>query len=497
MGKAGKQKKRRREEQQQQQQHGGFAASGASDEEGDGRPSTEQIEEAARVIDHLACNAGEFGHAAFRPLRTALHKLMSSGVWQGQASGGAPPSKHEQISSALRVGDWAVAVGGLREMYQKKIVPKLGTLQRWVRECDGVFTEEHLDEGSLTCLDAILRAADPGGVGIIRGSFSIDNVDLPAPDTRLRLIEQYEDWDPISAARILSKKYIDIEKDIEPGTTKCPCGDADCCYFDDTNPVTSTVCAVIPASERTPPNKYDLRIHSTSRRPLRLHDANHFTNKHRREVYPCQFVSGAFLVKDLLQPWECRRIIDMAEKFGYDPDEAATGSAVEKNSVLAHACVWLADEQLTSELWQRAKKAGLPANCEGAVGLNRRFRCYRYRPGSVYRPHIDGAWPPSGETMGDDVAGAEDGYIYDASGGAVLSKFTFLIYLNQDFTGGGTTFYAASARKEGVLERRSVKPRTGSALVFPHGANSAALHEGSEVSEGAKYVIRTEILFPI
>ena len=29
------------------------------------------------------------------------------------------------------------------------------------------------------------------------------------------------------------------------------------------------------------------------------------------------------------------------------------------------------------------------------LGLNRRFRFYRYVPGRYYRPHIDGAWPPS------------------------------------------------------------------------------------------------------
>ena len=31
-----------------------------------------------------------------------------------------------------------------------------------------------------------------------------------------------------------------------------------------------------------------------------------------------------------------------------------------------------------------------------AVGLNRRWRIYRYNQGNVYRPHIDGAWPGSG-----------------------------------------------------------------------------------------------------
>jgi len=111
----------------------------------------------------------------------------------------------------------------------------------------------------------------------------------------------------------------------------------------------------------------------------------------------------------------------------------------------------------------------------------------------VYRPHIDGAWPPSWAP----VDGQSGDYKYDSSDGTVLSKYTFLIYLNQDFQGGGTTFYNPAC-DEGVLDRRAVTPQTGGALVFPHGATGhAALHEGSEVVKGTKYVIRTEVLFPL
>jgi hypothetical protein len=44
------------------------------------------------------------------------------------------------------------------------------------------------------------------------------------------------------------------------------------------------------------------------------------------------------------------------------------------------------------------------------AGLNSRWRLYRYKPGSIYRPHIDGAWPASG-------INADTGeYMYDAYG---------------------------------------------------------------------------------
>lgn len=51
-------------------------------------------------------------------------------------------------------------------MYTRQLRPKLGALQRWVRECDATSTPdgEPGDAGALRCLDMILRIANaPGG----------------------------------------------------------------------------------------------------------------------------------------------------------------------------------------------------------------------------------------------------------------------------------------------------------------------------------------------
>lgn len=37
------------------------------------------------------------------------------------------------------------------------------------------------------------------------------------------------------------------------------------------------------------------------------------------------------------------------------------------------------------------------------MGINRRFRIYKYYQGNVYRPHVDGAWPGSGIVNGEYV----------------------------------------------------------------------------------------------
>lgn len=109
----------------------------------------------------------------------------------------------------------------------------------------------------------------------------------------------------------------------------------------------------------------------------------------------------------------------------------------------------------------------------------------------------DGAWPPSG------IDPTNDTYIYDSSppGAKQSSLFTFLIYLNDEFDAGETTYFLPSA-KEGCMNAYSIKPIQGSVAMFPHGETEGSLlHEGTGVKRGskasAKYVIRTDVLYDV
>jgi hypothetical protein len=60
------------------------------------------------------------------------------------------------------------------------------------------------------------------------------------------------------------------------------------------------------------------------------------------------------------------------------------------------------------------------------------------------------------------------------------SYFTFMMYLNDNFAGGETTF-----------RNLSIKPERGMALIFLH----ALYHAGGEVTRGVKYVLRTDVMY--
>jgi predicted O-methyltransferase YrrM len=146
------------------------------------------------------------------------------------------------------------------------------------------------------------------------------------------------------------------------------------------------------------------------------------------------------------------------------------------------------------------------------AGLNRRWRIYKYAPGGEesFAPHIDAGFPPSG--LSDD----ETELVWDAnhdSDERIVSRLTVLFYLNDDFVGGETKFYQPAAERAADSDSddpalsviASIRPVTGSCLVFPQGVGEEAveyarqcwpLHEGSPVASGnPKYVIRSDILF--
>ena len=241
-----------------------------------------------------------------------------------------------------------------------------------------------------------------------------------------------------------------------------------------------------PALQRKPPNHYDAILYTSANNTIPLSPDHPPVTYHTHPNVP-----NLSLASNVLSPDECKAIIAAGESVTFVPDSPLREG--EDVSILAHNFYWVIDTVFHDALWKRVSHL-VPSSVNGrlARGINRRFRVYRYVPGAEYRLHIDGAWPPSG-ILPDDT------YVYDASPAEKKqsSMFTFLIYLNDEFEGGETTFLIPAAT-DGVLNAYPVRPVMGSVAVFPHGEdNGALLHEGTGVRKGAKYIIRTEIEYDV
>ena len=117
-----------------------------------------------------------------------------------------------------------------------------------------------------------------------------------------------------------------------------------------------------------------------------------------------------------------------------------------------------------------------------------RWRFYKYNTGDIFRAHTDGSWPGSGVL---------DGQLVHDMFGDRWSMLTWVLYLNDDFEGGGTRFMLP----DGVFNQYTVHqvPATrGSVLCFYHGEHPLSpLHEGELVTIGTKYIIRSDVLYKL
>ena len=207
-------------------------------------------------------------------------------------------------------------------------------------------------------------------------------------------------------------------------------------------------------------------------------------------------VPACFQITNVLTRQECTSFITAAEalRFGEDASVSLPRS-VRQNENL----VWIMDEGTHDIIWNRIEHAfdslGATYNSKRALGLNRRFRFYKYNEGDFFKPHTDGAWPGSGVVDNNLVSN-----LYPDR----FSRMTFLLLLNDDFEGGETAFYvdkndaSKPAKRTEDVKIEEIRTALGTALCFPHGEHPLhAMHGSREILSGVKYIIRTDVLFEI
>lgn len=222
------------------------------------------------------------------------------------------------------------------------------------------------------------------------------------------------------------------------------------------------------------------------KRGLRAQDAfGSLAGGHSDDVQykPLPGLRGGFQVLGLLSAAECNRFIGILDALGFHED-----AAVSLPYSFRHMsnCNLVVPKEVDEEVFRRCKHILPEVGGYKPLGLNAKFRCYRYGAGDYFKPHTDGSWP------GSRIVDSE--FVQDAFGDRV-SQLTFLVLLSDDYDGGSTRFFDREHPGGVVAETRTP---LGAALCFPHGFHpDSPLHEGSPVTRGVKYMIRTEVLYPI
>merc|ERR1711997_560559 len=219
----------------------------------------------------------------------------------------------------------------------------------------------------------------------------------------------------------------------------------------------------------------------------------------------------AFTYDNLLTKDECDFLINFSEKeIGYSKDHTQFYLGRDNS----RAC--RISPKFAESIYQRVKHA-LPEywystkydlnsfrlNKKGCVkeklkwrvmGLNEYVKFYRYDEGNYFKIHRDGAYSRNDVSYRDPKNPEKPINLKERQG--EQSFITFIVYLNEGFEGGETTFHAGSvySSETGKLvapDPVNCVPETGKALIFQHDI----LHEGAKLVSGQKYAFRMDVMY--
>lgn len=130
-------------------------------DENDDLISSSELESTLLVLRSLLENPEELDEPYLKPIKRDIHDLHSILTQSTRLTPGS--SLTARISSALQESRFTDALILLFEMYTRGVPPKLGAVQRWVRECDATSgVDGEGDKEAMRCLDMILRVASMG-----------------------------------------------------------------------------------------------------------------------------------------------------------------------------------------------------------------------------------------------------------------------------------------------------------------------------------------------
>ncbi|KAM9998902.1 hypothetical protein ACTFIZ_002477 [Dictyostelium cf. discoideum] len=190
--------------------------------------------------------------------------------------------------------------------------------------------------------------------------------------------------------------------------------------------------------------------------------------------------SNGFKVTNVLTKEECLHFIEESERKGYVSIEKEFPTRYRNNLRYLGT-----SNKLSDILWERLEPIFRESDLEGVrpygfdqkgvwipIGIDNCFTFSKYLPGGRFKAHYDAVFADNPDRR---------------------SIYTIQIYLNDGFKGGNTNFFTSEnplLLHRHVLED-SVVPESGTAIIFNHDT----LHDGGEVLEGIKYIIRVDMMF--
>ena len=237
-------------------------------------------------------------------------------------------------------------------------------------------------------------------------------------------------------------------------------------------------------------------------------------------------VPGAFVIRGALTEAETTKLAAVVRLAHQRREQAASSApAVTADSVLSdksrrdsqHHIPIRTEAAALSQLAARLrpllpKVAGPPGGCKAALAppgseVSGFLRCYHYKEGDISNPHFDRSFREhDNATPAADLLAEGAGPASRRAGRGPLvafSAFSILLYLNDDFEGGCTTFFsaddAAAFSRKGrftpLCERAAltvvakVEPRRGDVLIFPHGTQVSGTLYPSQSHKSCRLVI--------
>lgn len=171
-------------------------------------------------------------------------------------------------------------------------------------------------------------------------------------------------------------------------------------------------------------------------------------------------------IEDFLNDQECKQIIDFATKKGMDDSMVDNGVLVTSENIYKY-------DRDSKQCWIRSNEHPFVLNIQRKlkkyidlpIYLQEAMQVVKYSPGGYFKSHYD-----------EKISWIGHRYYRYA---------TFLIYLNDDYTGGETFFPRIPY---------TVKPKKGKAILFHNISKNNhkilwySKHEGKDVLDGQKWI---------